>query len=96
MLYDKNGIPFKVGDVVKVFHFTAALRRKRYYMYKQIVGIRTWDNGFQAMEFSHLDMTNYVYYIGMDKGLLLDYEIIQSVKDSHETRGRVVPMVEVY
>ena len=37
-LYDKHGIPIKEFDVLKMFHFTGA-RRKKYYMYKWV---REW------------------------------------------------------
>lgn len=36
-LYDKNGYPICPGDVLKVFHFVAALRRERRYMYKLVI-----------------------------------------------------------
>jgi hypothetical protein len=36
---DKHGIPFEEFDVLKVFHFVGA-RRKKYYMYKIVV---LWD-----------------------------------------------------
>lgn len=35
-LYDKNGILIEPFDVLKVFHFIGA-RRKKYYMYKIVV-----------------------------------------------------------
>ena len=35
MIRDKNGREIREGDVLKVFHFTGA-RRKRYYMYKLV------------------------------------------------------------
>ena len=46
---DTNGVPVAVGDIVKVFHFTAA-RRRKVYMYKLVadvpgVGIRAVDLG---------------------------------------------------
>ncbi len=37
-LYDKNGRPLLIGDVLKVFHFIGA-RRKKHYMYKQVDSI---------------------------------------------------------
>lgn len=36
--YDKHGIPIERGDIVKVFHFIGA-RRKRHYMFKQCLGL---------------------------------------------------------
>lgn len=35
-IYDKNRRPIRPGDVLKVFHFVGA-RRKRYYMHKLVV-----------------------------------------------------------
>jgi len=82
--FDKNGIPFVVGDVVKVFHFVGA-RRKRHYMYKQVVGERTWPNGFCCWVFSHLNMKpaegpDGGFYIAKDGRHYADYEIVQSCR----------------
>lgn len=81
-LRDKKGVPFHVGDIVKVFHFTGA-RRKRYYMYKQVISVcEKW------VKFSHLDMTDDNYPEHVSTGVLKDYEIVQSIKCDHdELRG---------
>lgn len=88
-IYDERGIPMRVGDVVKVFHFTAALRRKRHYMYKQVV--RSWNfrDGTPALDLSHLDMTGDTYTLHTAGGdLVSGYQIIQSIKCDHEDRPR--------
>lgn len=36
MTHDCNGRPIEVGDVIKVFHFTHYLRRRKCYMYKVV------------------------------------------------------------
>lgn len=83
---DKTGREIKRGDIVKVYHFTGA-RRKRYYMYKQAMGWREWPSGWRCMAFSHLDMTDDVYY--EEPSVLMDYEIVQGAHDDHEDRERV-------
>jgi hypothetical protein len=35
--YDKHGTPVYVGDLIKVFHFTAAHRGRKCYMYKKVM-----------------------------------------------------------
>lgn len=79
--FDKNGIPFAIGDVVKVFHFVGA-RRKRHYMYKQVAGERMWPSGFECWVFSHLNLLppegrNGGFYIAKDGKHYPDYEIVQ-------------------
>jgi hypothetical protein len=43
--YDKTGREIMVGDVLKVYHFTAALRRKKHYMYKHVISDGTFRDG---------------------------------------------------
>ena len=88
-LYDKTGREIIVGDVLKVYHFTAALRRKKHFMYKQVVGQRTFRDGMEALEISHLDMSGDFYIEACDGRTLSDYEIIQSPDCKHEDRPRV-------
>jgi len=85
---DKNRRPFRVGDVLKVYHYTAAQRREKVYMYKQIVGLRAL-GGAKLKDGSTIPMTDYFdvshlkldedrnYTIGMNEGQLNDYEIVQ-------------------
>lgn len=84
-LYDKNGIPFERGDVVKVFHFTDA-RRKRHFMYQHCLGTQSiGPSGMPYMMFSHLNfiedrkMQDGPYPVLLDGSTLSDYEIIQSI-----------------
>ena len=97
-VHDKRGIPIERGDVVKVFHFVGA-RRKRHYMYKQCLGINTYPNGeAEYMFFSHL---NFADLIGERDGpyhehlgsVLSHYEIVQSLKGDHEARPRAASRV---
>lgn len=83
---DKNRRPIMVGDVLKVFHFVGA-RRKRHYMYKQVVGERSL-GGYAGTEkvphfdVSHLDLSGSGNYkIGKEQGVLEDYEILQGLDD---------------
>lgn len=87
---DKNRRPLMVGDVLKVYHYTAAQRREKVYMYKQIVGLRALGGAklkdgstvpmIDYFEVSHLDLgEDGNYHIGMNEGRLDDYEIIQGV-----------------
>lgn len=92
-LFDKRGIPIEVGDVVKVYHFTAALRRKKNYMYKQCVEVGMWEAKEHAPEyhwlkFSHLDMSDDYYHEERNNMIRTDFEIVQSVKCDHEERLR--------
>ena len=83
-LYDKNGREIMRGDIVKVFHFTAALRRKKHYMYKQSLGI---ERG--RMRFSHLDLDDKWYCEAADGRILADCEIVDSIDAKFDERPRV-------
>lgn len=95
-LHDKRGIPIVLGDVVKVFHFIGA-RRKRHYMYKQCLGFKgIGPNGdVPYMKFGHLNLStdpdgrNSYYLERPDGRSLPDYEIVQSIHCDHEDRPRV-------
>jgi glutaminase len=76
-LYDKKGYPIEVGDVLKVFHFVAAVRREKRYMYKQVKNIMTNDKGNSFFIISHLNISGSTYNMLIDNGTLLDYEIVQ-------------------
>lgn len=86
---DKKGREFKIGDVVKVYHYTARQRREKRYMYKQVTG--EWYDG-DAWYLSHLDLHHEVgnvdsgYFLWKNKGILTAYEIVQSLKDDHRER----------
>lgn len=77
-LYDKRGIPILPGDTVKVFHFVAAVRREKRFMYKLVMGIETrGENKTPLMKLNHLDLTDGYYWQLMDGRTLPDYEIVQ-------------------
>ena len=82
-LYDKTGRKIFTGDLLKVFHFTGA-RRKKYYMYKYVLGKKIVTSGYKYYKLSHLDPKE-SYYLILDGGSLLsDYEIVQG--DRYEDR----------
>lgn len=95
-LYDKNRIPIERGDIVRVFHFTGA-RRKRHHMYKQCLGLGTYrQNGAEYLFFSHLNFNDDwnsryegPYPEHPDGRVLADYEIVQSINCDHEKRPRL-------
>lgn len=102
---DKHRRPIRVGDVLKVFHFYGA-RRKKHFMYKQVVRTH-WIGGYggkpKVLYFfvSHLNLkepsiqTDGGYWLGMHEGQFDDYEIVQSAKCDHEERPKVeIPKLE--
>ncbi len=99
--YDKRGIPIERGDIVKVFHFVGA-RRKRHYMYKQCLGLGRYPQspeGWSGVFFSHLnfreigDRRDGPYHQAPGEALT-HYEIVQSIKGDHEDRPRFTPASE--
>ncbi|TGQ19273.1 hypothetical protein [Mesorhizobium sp. M00.F.Ca.ET.217.01.1.1] len=88
-LYDQRGIPIERGDILKVYHFTGA-RRKRHYMYKQALGVFMMGKPkpIPFMKFSHLNMNDAEYWERCNGEVLPQYEIIQSIDYSHEERQR--------
>jgi hypothetical protein len=85
-LRDKTGRQIETGDVLKVYHFTGA-RRKRHYMYKQVMGIRRLEH-FDYAVIDHLDMDTGHYLECCDGRKLMDHEIVQSVDAKFEARPR--------
>lgn len=88
-IYDKNRREIMQGDIVKVFHFVGA-RRKRHYMYKQVVGERLLGkNQFAYWYLSHLSQReDDGYLLAKDGKVYPDYEIVQSVNFEFEDRPR--------
>lgn len=96
---DKNNRPIRVGDVLKVFHFTGA-RRKKHFMYKQVVRTQ-WLGGYggtpKTLYFfiSHLNLKaasveeDGGYWLGVSEGRLSEYEIVQSLNCDHEDRALI-------
>lgn len=86
-IYDKTGRAIAVGDVLKVFHFTAALRRKKHYMYKQVVE-KTAIGGDPYFKIDHLDLSGATYLRAANGEHLPHYEIIQGLDHNVEDRQR--------
>lgn len=92
--FDKRGIPIERGDIVKVFHFVGA-RRKRHYMYKQCLGHELLHPSHDQpyVLFSHLNFQDNrkehdgPYHVRLGEHLP-DYEIVQSIKCDHDQRPR--------
>ena len=85
-IFDKNGREIMVGDVLKVYHFTAVLRRKKHYMYKQVMIADKFRDGTKILRVGHLDLTDDFYTLICDGKHLPDYEIVQSIKCDHHER----------
>ena len=85
-LFDKHKRKIEPGNVLKVFHFVGA-RRKRHYLYKQAVEYRSHPNAAHGyLKISHLsnpggalpDKIGDTYYLeAADGRVLSDYEIVQ-------------------
>lgn len=83
-LFDKNKRKIEPGNVLKVFHFVGA-RRRRHYMYKQAVEYQPHPNSAGGyLKISHLckpgsiDRIGDTYYLeAADGRVLSDYEIVQ-------------------
>lgn len=88
---DKNGRTIQIGDVLKVFHFVDA-RKKRNYMYKYVLGVEQHaDNDYLRISHLILDIDE-VYLVLAEDGLILqDYEIVQGYfcDESFEKRPRL-------
>lgn len=79
--YDKTGRTLELFDIVKVFHFTGA-RRKKHYMYKQVVEkIVTKKPGVEYFKLSHLSACGTSYALYCNDKINLSYEIVQGFKD---------------
>lgn len=93
-LLDKNGREILVGDVVKVFHFVGA-RRKRYYMYKWVKErvMLGKEKQYPAFKMSHLTAGNVddSYYEMLNGRKLEGVEIIQGY--GKEDRGVGEPVI---
>nr|WP_081274468.1 hypothetical protein [Rhizobium leguminosarum]OAP95125.1 hypothetical protein A4U53_18055 [Rhizobium leguminosarum] len=87
-VYDKTGRAIVVGDVLKVYHFTAALRRKKHFMYKQVAIADKFRDGTPIFRLTHLDLTDDFYTLICDGSHLPAYEIVQSIKCDHHDRPR--------
>jgi hypothetical protein len=90
-LYDKTGREIMLNDVIKVFHFTGA-RRKRYYMYQQPTEvIYLGGNKAPYLKISHLNGKSEYYTKKINGGIMEHVEIVQGFGDnslSFEDRPR--------
>ena len=89
-LYDERGRQIMHGDVLKVFHFTGA-RRKRHYMYKQAreTVLLGGSDPKPFLKISHLNIADEHYHEREDGRALEGYEIVQSGSDDLERRARL-------
>lgn len=85
---DKNGRQIERGDILKVFHFIGA-RKKRHFMYKQALGTKTFGSGTEYMMFSHLGLDDKYYVEPCNGQCLADYEIMQSIDAKFDERPRL-------
>jgi hypothetical protein len=94
-IYDKKRRPVRVGDILKVFHFVGA-RRVKQYMYKQVIGVRTFSSSTNYFIISHLKLKpdSEVYHIPIDGSVFDDYEIVQS-EDSFSDNFRDRETLEI-
>lgn len=79
MLYDKNRRQIEVGDVLKIFHFIGA-RKKRYYMYKFVLRRSKFGNSkHDYLQVSHLghDDINNGFLLMCNDEIREDIEIVQ-------------------
>lgn len=87
-LYDKTGREIKIGDLLKIFHFVGA-RRKRHFMYQQVVEETHTADGLSWLKVDYLNLSGATYMVLCDERVRKDYEIIQSVKCDHHDRPRL-------
>jgi len=73
-LYDKTGRQIYPGDVLKVYHFRAAVRREHRYMYKYVSGVH--ENG-NALIVEHLQPGTNPYYLPLNGKIMAEIEIVQ-------------------
>lgn len=88
-LYDKKRREIHVGDILKVYHYTAAVRRERIYMYKQVMRIVRLnpDSEHRYFFISHLGMDGEGYHMHLDGAVLPNVEIVQSVDAFNDNPG---------
>lgn len=76
-LYDKKGREIMVGDVVKIYHYRAALRRQKCYMYKWVLRVEK-SGDYRYMHFSHLSHgSREGFVMPMNGDIKHDWEIVQ-------------------
>lgn len=84
-LLDKNGRKIIPGDTLKVFHFIAARRRERCYMYKWVESVvELGQNKQPFLQISHLGLKPDHYYERLDGRKLDSVEIVQGYGTNHD------------
>lgn len=77
-IYDKNGIPILPGDTIKIYAYTAALRREKVYYYKYVEAIEKRESGKTPMlRINHLSQVEHKYYMLMTGEIDDRVEIVQ-------------------
>jgi hypothetical protein len=92
ILTDKKYIPIREGDLVKVFHFIGA-RKKKYFMYKLIHKIDGRWYGAHVHKIPELGLSlNNSYALPRSSTHLEDYEIVDGYHGEHfEERRKLKP-----
>lgn len=83
-VFDKNGLAIQPYDLLKVFHFTGA-RRKKHYMYKYVLDVVELGKGAareQYFKISSLSQCGHTYHEKIDGKTLHGVEIIQRGKQN--------------
>lgn len=89
-LYDKRGVRIMPGDLLKVFHFVAALRREKHYMYHVV--IEEEHNGKLVLVGKSHNVTDdkrHYYLSTVAKPIYRDAQIIATAKFENNPRGKI-------
>jgi hypothetical protein len=81
---DKNGVPIQKHDLLKVYHFTGA-RRKKHYMYKYVIQDEA-DFSKDYFTISSLSECGHCYHVPKHSGISPDIEIIQGTNFVERTK----------
>lgn len=79
-ILDKKGRKLELGDILKIYHFTGA-RRKKFYIYKQVISeVSKFNNDKSFFLISHLSFPDRdaSYHLLKDNLIHEEIEIIQS------------------
>lgn len=89
-IYDKNGIPILPGDTIKIYAYTAALRREKVYSYKYVEAIEKRENWKTPMlRINHLSKVEHRYYYMLMTGEKDDsIEIVQGYAGGQTFKNR--------
>ena len=86
-IYDKKGIPIHIGDLIKIYHFTAALRREKNYMYKHVKSITEYDFGTMYV-LDHLGEDPKTFAVRAEDEIVPHWEVIQGFNGGHFSERR--------